>query len=92
MDDGTKWALQLLLTTANGDSGGAGRVARFLLSLWDGGTYKVDLQDLMYIDTEIFSAMLLVYRYLHDNNSQLDAHVSAAQMAPIFELWGQASA
>ena len=25
MDDGTKWALQLLLTTANGDSGGAGR-------------------------------------------------------------------
>ena len=89
MDDGTKWALQLLLTTANGDSGGAGRVARFLLSLWDGGTYKVDLQDLMYIDTEIFSAMLLVWQYLYDNNSQLEVHVMQEQMNPVLEIWGK---
>ena len=89
MDDGTKWALHLLLTSANGDSGGAGRVARFLISLWDGGTYKVDLQDLMYIDTEIFSAMLLVWQYLYNNNGQLEVHVTQEQMNPILALWGK---
>ncbi len=92
MDAGHKWALDLLLTQAGQDHGGAGRCARFLLSLWVGGSYKVDLQDLMYIDEEYFSAMLMVYRYLHDNNKQLDQFVTGEQMAPVIAMWGRADA
>ena len=92
MDDGVKWALDLLLAQAVQDHGGAGRCAHFLLSLWDGGTYKVDLQDLMYIDAEYFSAMLMVYKYLHDNNKQLDQFVTNEQMAPAIALWGNPDA
>ena len=88
MDAGHKWALDLLLDQAVQDHGGGGRCARFLLSLWDGGTYKVDLQDLMYIDEEYFSAMLMVYRYLHENNKQLDQFVTGEQMAPVIAMWG----
>jgi len=78
----------MVLRVAKTDSGGGGRCARFLLSLWDGGTYKVDLQDLMYIDREYFSAMMMVYDYLHKNNSQLEAHVSQADMNLIVAEWG----
>ena len=88
MDDGVKWALDMLVRTAAQDHGGAGRCARFLLSLWDGGQYKVDLQDMMYIDAEPFSAMLMVYQHLHDNNLQLDALLSQEDMNPILQMWG----
>ncbi len=91
MDDGLKNALQLLLRTAEQDHGGAGRCARFLLSLWDGGNYKVDLQDLMYIDAEYFSAMLMVYQHLHANNLQLDGLVSQAEINPVLGHVGERS-
>ena len=80
-DDGVKWALKMLLDIAQTDSGGGGRCARFLLSLWDGGSYQVDLQDLMFIDEEYFSAMMMVYQHLYSENTQLDALVTNAEMA-----------
>ena len=52
-------ALTLLIEHANQDHGGSARCAMFLLSLWDGATYKADLQDLLYNDSNVFQAMMI---------------------------------
>lgn len=80
--------LHRLHRLAQGDTGGSRRTAQFLLSLWNGGTWKADLQELMYIDGEIFDDMLALWRYLHNHNLQLYSLISEAEMRPIIDLWG----
>lgn len=82
-------ALTILIEQANGDHGGSSRCAMFLLSLWDGGTYKADLQDLLYNDKKIFLAMLTVLQVFYANNEQLDSYVTSKQMGPIIVAWGK---
>jgi hypothetical protein len=65
-------ALTILLDQAAGDTGGSSRCAMFLLSLWDGGTYKADLQGLLYNDQKTFVAMLTTLKIFYANNEQLD--------------------
>jgi hypothetical protein len=83
-------ALELLLRHGRGDYGGARRCAMFLLSLWDGDTYKADLQDLMYCDPDIFAAMMRLYQYLYGSNQQLDSVVSEDRIKPVLAAWGTA--
>lgn len=81
-------ALTLLIDHANQDSGGSSRCAMFLLSLWDGGTYKADLQELLYNDQQVFIAMLTVLEVFYANNEQLDSYITSKQMNPIITAWG----
>ena len=81
-------ALNLLLGHARKDTGGGRRCAMFLLSLWNGDTFKADLQELMYINADIFDAMILVYRTLYERNQQLENVVTEGQIKPIYKLWG----
>ncbi len=83
-------ALTLLIDQANADHGGSARCAMFLLSLWDGGTYKADLQDLLYNDQNVFKAMITTLTTFYVNNEQLDSYVTSKQMNPIIAAWGEA--
>ena len=80
--------LATLLEHAYQDTGGSKRCAMFLLSLWDGGRYKVDLQELMYIDEDIFLMFMNVYKYLYENNMQLDSLLTEETVKPIIKRWG----
>lgn len=82
-------ALTLLIDQAMQDHGGSARCAMFLLSLWDGGTYKADLQDLLYNDQKVFLAMFTVLQVFYANNEQLDSYVTSKQMGPIIAAWGK---
>ncbi len=73
-------ALTILIEQANGDHGGSARCAMFLLSLWDGATYKADLQNLLYNDQKVFLAMITVMETFYINNEQLDSYVTSKQM------------
>ncbi len=81
-------ALERLLKLAYGDTGGSRRAAQFLLSLWNGNDFKADLQELLYVDPDIFSDMQEVTKYLYENNYQLDSLVSQSEMNPVIERWG----
>jgi len=89
VDDGIRNALTMLVRIGEGDSGGSGRCAKFLLSLWDGSSYHVDLQDMMYVDDDVFSAMMMIYQHLHGNNLQLDALISQDEMSGVLGMWGK---
>ena len=84
----TKQRLFRLLAMARGDSGGSGRVAQYLLSLWDGGLYRVDLQDLLYIDSAVFQDMTQVLNDLYQTNTQLDTYLKESDIEPVIENWG----
>lgn len=90
LNDKVKIDLHTLLKHAQGDHGGAKRCAMFLLSLWNGDDFKADLQDLLYTDAEIFSAMLHTLQYLYGSNSQLDSFVTEDEIKPIIAMWGSA--
>lgn len=81
-------ALERLLSVANGDTGGSRRAASFLLSLWNGSSFKADLQDLLCLDEPGHSDMIHVVQHLYTNNLQLDSLVSEAEMLPIIRDWG----
>ena len=81
-------ALSILTDQAGQDHGGSARCAMFLLSLWDGGAYKADLQDLLYNDLKIFQAMMVTMAVFYKNNEQLDSYVTSKQMGPIIAAWG----
>jgi hypothetical protein len=78
-----KDALNSWLQSANGDSGGSRRAAQFLLSLWNGNRFKVDLQELLYVDKAEFEHMQTVMRELYDGKDQLDTYVTEDQMKPV---------
>lgn len=77
-----------LLTLARGDSGGGRRAAAFLLSLWNGSHYKADLQDVMYVDPQVFSDMVAVWSGLFLHTYQLTTVLTTEDMAPVLALWG----
>jgi len=81
-------ALGLLLRHARHDTGGSRRCASFLLSLWNGGNFKADLQELLYIDRDIHEAMLIVFSHLFDTRNQLSTYVTQEQIDPIIDVWG----
>ncbi len=83
-------ALELLLRHGRNDYGGARRCAMFLLSLWNGDTFKADLQELMYCDNDIFAAMIRLYQYLYASNQQLDSLVAEDRIKPVIAAWGAA--
>ncbi|WP_297361314.1 hypothetical protein [Acidiferrobacter sp.] len=70
------------------DTSGGRRIARVLLSLWDGATFSVDLQDLLCLDPGPFHDLLALLAVLHRENLQLDRLVTSHQMQPILRLWG----
>ena len=82
-------ALSLLIDQAAQGHGGSARCAMFLLSLWDGGTYKADLQDLLYNDQKVFQAMITALTTFYVNNEQLDSYITSKQMDPIIATWGK---
>ena len=84
----TKQTIDRLLPIARGDTGGSSRVAQFLLSLWNGYRYRVDLQDLLYIDNDIFQDMIQVLNDLHQTNTQLDTYLVENDIKPVIENWG----
>lgn len=53
-------ALKRLVRIAHGDHGGAVRVRRFLLGLYNGGAFPFDLTDLRYLDLAIQEDCLAV--------------------------------
>jgi len=81
-------AIQEILSHAYGDTGGSKRCAAFILSLWDGGKYKCDLQDLLYTDSSVHHQFLMVMDFLHKTNNQLYTYVDESQVKPIIEAWG----
>ena len=81
--------LSKLIEVARGDTGSSARCAMFLLSLWDGSTYKADLQEILYNDTDLFEQMIAILCYLHEKNEQLDSFVSQAEMDSIIAAWGK---
>ncbi len=84
----TKQRIYQLLPIARGDTGGSSRVAQFLLSLWNGNRYRVDLQDLLYIDDDIFQDMVQVLNDLYQTNTQLDTYLNEGDIKPVIESWG----
>ena len=80
-----------LLNLAARDTSGGRRIARVLLSLWDGATFSVDLQDLLCLDSGPFHELLTLLAVLHRENLQLDRLVTPHQMQPILSLWGAVS-
>lgn len=81
-------ATSYLLHVGRGDTGGATRVAQFLLSHWDGDSYKASLSDLLYIDRELFDSMMCVTRYLKDTGNYLYTYVTQQEIDPVIEMWG----
>lgn len=82
-------ALERLLNSAYGDTGGSRRAAQFLLSLWNGDRFKANLQELLYVDWKQFEDMKTVLQVLYDLKEQLGTFVTENQMKPIVEGWGQ---
>lgn len=82
-------AIQNLSNHAQGGHSGARRCAMVLLSLWDGESYKADLQDLLYNDPDIYDAMLCVLEGLYYTNTQLHSHLTEDQIKPVIDAWGE---
>lgn len=82
--------LDRLLEIARQDTGGSRRVAQFLLSLWDGDSYRADLQAIMYIDHDIFRSMLALWNHLHQTNQQLYSLIGEDEIRPVIAAWGKA--
>jgi len=88
MNDKTKQRLSRLLEIANKDTGSSSRVAQFLLSLWNGNRYRADIQDLLYIDKEIFDDMIFVLNDLYRSGNQLDTFMNESDIKPVIDFWG----
>lgn len=85
-----KDAVERLLMIAAGDTGGSRCCAMFVLSLWDGGSYRADLQALLYVDPQVFADFMFVLNHLYGNNRQLEDFVTEQQIQPIIAAWGAA--
>jgi len=81
-------ALQLIQKHAFGDHGGGKRCAMFLLSLWHGNEFKADLRDLMWVDPDVFEAMIYVMNALFYRNYELGSVLPEKEIDQIIDLWG----
>jgi len=86
--DAFKDAINNVLQCAKGDTGGSKRCAQYILSLWNGDYFKCDLQDLLYIDSEIHHQFLMIMDYLHKTNEQLYSFVDKEKIQPVIDVWG----
>lgn len=77
-------ALKLIVGHARGDTGGSNRCAAFILSLWDGDTYPLSLQGILFVDPTIFSSMIYILNYFYDTNTQLDTFINEKTLETIF--------
>jgi hypothetical protein len=59
-----------------------------LLSLWDGETYRADLQAVLNSDPQVFEDMVTLLLYLHERNHQLEDLVSEQDMKGVIDTWG----
>lgn len=57
--------------------------AMFLLSLWNGNLFKIDLQELVFVNREIHTTMLRVLRYLHQHKCFITDFIDEEQMRPM---------
>ena len=81
-------ALTRLIQRAGGDTGGSRRAAQFLLSLWNGDNYQVDLQALLYVDTDMHRDMVELFTYLFVNGLQLESLVTESDLRSVIYAWG----
>jgi hypothetical protein len=77
-----------LLQVASRDTGQARRIAGVLLSLWDGDAYRCDIQGVLYVDSQLFTAVVQLLVCLRAAGKQLDSVIEAAQIAPVIRMWG----
>lgn len=76
-------ALTRLLNVARRGTGQSGVVARFLLSLYNGDRFKVDLTDFRRLDSDLFDDCLRVLRM--DNQPAMEVHCYFENGGQIFE-------
>jgi hypothetical protein len=62
-------------------------VSRISLSLWNGYDYRADLQNLIYVDSNLFQDMLTLWTYLYQHNLQLESIVTKEDIAPVIRAW-----
>lgn len=81
-------AVDRLLVIAQGDTGGANRVANFLLAWWDGADGKFCIIDICNVDGETAEDMLIILAYLAQNGvTYADAWGRGADMGRLIDRW-----
>ncbi len=81
-------ALDRLITAASSDTGGAARVADFLLSWWDGASGAFRLIDICNVDAETAEDMLIILAYLaHTGVTYANAWGREADMGRLIDQW-----
>ena len=78
-----------LLDDADGDTAASRRAAQFLLSLWNGAQFKVDLQALLDADAQQFNDMQTVFKGLFGQKTQLEIYLDQQRVPRIIERWGK---
>jgi hypothetical protein len=82
-------ALGRLIVAADSDTGGARRVAEFLLSWWDGAEGKWPLINISNVDPEVGEDMLIILASLAQNNvTYAHAWDRGTDIARLFDRWG----
>lgn len=81
-------ALNRLIAAADSDTGGARRVAEFLLSWWDGDGVQWAIIDITNVDAEIGEDMLIIIAYLAQTGvSYADAWGREKEMGELIDKW-----
>lgn len=81
-------ALGRLIAAADSDTGGARRVAEFLLSWWDGDAGRWPLINISNVDAETGEDMLIILAYLAQNNvTYADAWDRGPDIARLIDRW-----
>ena len=80
-------AIARLYTHATREPSGSYVCANYLLSLWKGNIYKMDLQNMMMVDRETFIDMVVVLRYLFNHGQSITSILTEDEMAVVREKW-----
>ena len=81
-------ALERLINVAGGDTGGARRVAEFLLSWWEGTAGLISMADLCYLDAETREDILIILAYIAQNDvTYADAWGRGQDMGRLIDQW-----
>lgn len=79
-------ALARLIEIAHGDTGQCGRIRRFLLGLYNGGTFPFDLTDLRALDRAVQEDALAVLAMDIDGPS-LEVHCRIPGTSEVIAAW-----
>ncbi|WP_203310297.1 DUF7673 family protein [Sphingomonas beigongshangi] len=81
-------ALDRLIAAAQSDTGGARRVASFLLSWWDGDDGQWAMIDIANVDAEIGEDILIIIAYLAQTGvCYADAWGREKEMGELIDKW-----